>query len=228
MFTDKTLIRKNLKKILNIDLLLNILYIVLALEIIITLISNDFSYFKYTQLVILIIALLFALSIKIYQKILFPKFTKVDQTWHGIRYVLYETLVKNGILLDVEKHPKYDISSHLQLQKDIDELSQVIVTPDQEFIDELREIGIDGILICLFLLQSSPVYASIKAIKKALNIPLSTMYRVVNKLKKHKAVEIHYTVDSPGENFYSLTPEGESIVLQLYELYGGNKLSLPK
>jgi DNA-binding PadR family transcriptional regulator len=97
---------------------------------------------------------------------------------------------------------------------------------DQKEIEKLRIMGIDGILICVYLLNQSSLTTSIRTIHKTLQIPLSTVYRTIQRLEEKEMVISHYTTESPGKKYYKIAPEGESSILLLYELLGETEIPI--
>ena len=120
------------------------------------------------------------------------------------------------------------VKSDIQVIDDVTQLTASTSALNADYIKELRTMGIDGLLIALFLLQEYPSFCSVKVIQKTLNIPLSTVYRVVQKLEENDIIANQYILGSPNKAYYRITQEGESVVLELYQLLGGHEFLYTK
>jgi hypothetical protein len=176
---------------------------------------------SYFLVLLMTITGLLAFIIRIYRVKLVAE---QDQIWPGVRTILHEVLVKNKILTQSEENI-YKVSSP-RIANEIKEISPVTNFFDQKEIEKLRIVGIDGILICVYLLNQSSLATSIRTIHKTLQIPLSTVYRTIQRLEEKEMVISHYTTESPGKKYYKIAPEGESSILLLYELLGETEIPI--
>ncbi|MHA2033536.1 MAG: PadR family transcriptional regulator [Candidatus Kariarchaeaceae archaeon] len=191
-----------------------LLYLFLALEVLISF-WLKFYLISFGLIIMGLIALVFGL---ITNRISTP----ILHQWLGIRSILQRLLVNQNILPPYEDEDLYPLPPLLSAE--IDVIQSVISIPKPEFVKEIRSIGVDGLLIAIFLLSQNPTFFSIKTIQEQLGIPISTVYRTLKKLEEKEYVETRYTFDEPSRSYYSITVEGESLVLQVYELIGGSYL----
>lgn len=85
-------------------------------------------------------------------------------------------------------------------------------------IKELRALGLDGILISLYLLKHRDSYCSIKLIQRHLNIPMTTVYRNISKLLELGQVESQFSFEDPGKAYYKIAYQGEELMFDFYDL----------
>ncbi len=140
---------------------------------------------------------------------------KQKQPSTGLRGFLHQILVVNKIL-PPESDNQMNLVTSLRIA-DIESESLILDIPDNTFIENLRLMGVDGILICIMLLQEETTLISAKNFHKNLKIPLSTVYRTLQRITEKKMVKTSYTLDEPGKAYYSIASEGESVIIELYE-----------
>jgi len=148
------------------------LYAILLIQILISF-SNGNSRLS---LILLIIGIASLSS-----RLILPQATDEQQEmWLDVRQKLQVVLIESKIISG-----SHLSKSSLQLEPALldepeTQLSAIQVNP--LVIKELRTLGIDGILICLYLMKYRDSYCSIKMIQKHLNIPMTTVYRNITKL----------------------------------------------
>ncbi|MHA2295370.1 MAG: hypothetical protein ACXADA_05095 [Candidatus Hodarchaeales archaeon] len=145
-----------------------------------------------------------------------------EYDWVKIRTYL-EGILASRRFLPASVHVKDKINS-IQAIDDDDQLGTDFYSSNVGKIENLRCTGIDGILICLFLFQRGPSFCSVKIIQKSLKIPLTTVYRTLQKLEDDNYVVQRHILDPVNKAFYGITPEGESLIIDLYDLVGGDEL----
>ena len=190
---------------------LPILYIILLFEIVTT-------YFVdlRIQTMILIIGGIISVGIHLgynYQK---PK----DERWVKLRELLRWIMISQHLLPGIEDDLQ-DLDS--ELVKEFQELSLVPFI-ELRYVEEVREIGVDGLLILIYLMYRSPEYSDVKTLETDLYIPRVTVYRSLNRLVDLQLIETKQSVSRPNVSFYTNTETGESIVLDLYQLIQKNHL----
>ncbi|OLS17107.1 MAG: hypothetical protein HeimC2_44960 [Candidatus Heimdallarchaeota archaeon LC_2] len=138
------------------------------------------------------------------------------EIWVDVRQKLQAVLIENKII------PGSPISiSTSQLKPvflDDSDSQELSIQINPTFIQELRDIGLDGILICLYLLKQRESYCSIKVIQKHLNIPMTTVYRNIAKLENSQYVDSQYSFDDSGKAYYKITYQGEELMFDFYDL----------
>ncbi|MHA1419713.1 MAG: hypothetical protein ACTSPO_12405 [Candidatus Heimdallarchaeaceae archaeon] len=86
--------------------------------------------------------------------------------WKELRVQLTSILSESKILIDTAVELKNgEISSVIFSEEQI---SDTFFEENIDFIERIREIGINGLLCLLFLLQQQPAIASVRAIHKSL------------------------------------------------------------
>lgn len=203
------------KKILNIYLL----YLLAIISIIVCIVLElEVTYFS------LLIVFGFALILRVIN-IVFKR-RRGDETkkkftdWNILRQQLTQILTESKILLDTAVELKSDEVSVIILSEK--QVNGNFFEENEELIESIRNIGIDGLLCILFLVQQQPAIASVRAIQKSLKIPLTSAYRHLQKLTELKLVITYYTPEKPSKVLYKITDEGSSLIIQLYELLGGS------
>ena len=190
---------------------LPILYGILLFEIVTTYLID-----LRTQTMILIVGSVIGVGIHLgynYQK---PK----DERWTKLRELLRWILVSQQILPGLEDD-LLDLDP--ELEKEFQELS-LIPFVELGYVEDVREIGVDGLLILIYLMYRSPGYCNIKRLETDLYIPRVTIYRSVNRLVDLQLIITKQSVSRPNVSFYTNTETGESIVLDLYQLIQKNHL----
>lgn len=195
------------------------LYSLIAIEMIIGLILR-----RYILLISCLILLLFAVLMRISRLIEFKMPIKKSMNWTDVRTLLYETLVEQKILIDGKKAIKSGAVG--KIVDSIQHVEDNYFKENKAFISELRDIGIDGILCLFFLMQQEPALTAVKIIHKILQIPVASTYRIMQKNLDKELVTLHYLTNKPGKAYYRITDEGTSLIIQLYELLGG-EIMLP-
>ncbi|MFV2016674.1 MAG: winged helix-turn-helix domain-containing protein, partial [Candidatus Heimdallarchaeota archaeon] len=99
-----------------------------------------------------------------------------------------------------------------------DETLELTIKINPNIVEELRLTGIDGILICLYLLKHRDSFCSVKRIQKDLHIPKSTVYRNIQKLVEMQYVNTQNSLDDPGKTYYRIAYEGEALIYDFYDL----------
>ncbi|MCE7733825.1 MAG: hypothetical protein GPJ54_03035 [Candidatus Heimdallarchaeota archaeon] len=82
-----------------------------------------------------------------------------------------------------------------------------------KFTNQLRDLGLDAILICLFIMRNPIENNMPSEISIALNIPRSTLYRNLLKLEELELVKPSNSLSDGRNKVYKITPYGE-ILLQ--------------
>ncbi len=142
--------------------------------------------------------------------------------WKELRLQLTSILSESKILLDTAVELKNgEISSVIFSEEHVND---TFFGENMDFIESIREIGINSILCLLFLLQQQPAIASVRAIHKTLQMPLATTYRCLQKMSEIELITAHYLVEKPGKALYKIAEEGSSMIIKLYELLGGSML----
>ncbi len=70
-------------------------------------------------------------------------------------------------------------------------------------------------------MQQEPALTAVKIIHKILQIPVASTYRIMQKNLDKELVTLHHLTNKPGKAYYRITDEGTSLIIQLYELLGG-------
>ncbi|MFW9992953.1 MAG: hypothetical protein ACFFD4_13000 [Candidatus Odinarchaeota archaeon] len=217
----KDITASNMKSFIK-NRVIYLLYLIILLELLV-------SVFMRTRVMTLSIILLaiIALTVHGYRHLLtrreqFPtQSPRKEYDWMKAKNFLENVLVSSNIL------PVSSLADGknglLQFIDDFEQVNENLSTLKPESVRVLRSIGIYGLLISLFLLQQENAFCSVKVIQKGLNIPLSTVYRTMQRLEEQDQIISHYVLDSPNKAYYRLTPEGESLILELYELLGGDE-----
>ncbi|MCE7738843.1 MAG: hypothetical protein KAU62_15190 [Candidatus Heimdallarchaeota archaeon] len=142
--------------------------------------------------------------------------------WRELRKQLTLILSKSKILLDTAVELRSEEVSNIILSED--QVNGNFFEENEELIRTIRNIGINGLLCLLFLIQQQPAIAAVKAIQRSLKIPLATAYRQLQKLSEMKLANTYYEPDKPSKALYKITDEGSSLIIQLYELIGDTLL----
>ncbi len=173
---------------------------------------------------ILIAAVLIRITLVVLKKKNIIRTEKESIDWKALRQQLTQILSESKILLDTAVELKRDETStiiHTEQQ-----VNGSFFKENEELIQETREIGIDGLLSLMFLIQQQPAVASVRAIQKSLKIPLASVYRHLQKLTNKQLVITYYVTDKPSKALYKITDEGSSLIIKLYELIGGSLLPI--
>jgi len=83
------------------------------------------------------------------------------------------------------------------------------------FTDQLREIGLDSVLICLFLMRNPIDQRNPSTITTALNIPRSTLYRNIQRLIDLELVSENNLLSDGRRKTYQITYTGELLLEDL-------------
>ncbi|NPD89357.1 MAG: hypothetical protein HGN29_11585 [Asgard group archaeon] len=149
------------------------------------------------------------------KEILIVRKDEVD--WKDLAQRLQKSLSEKQILktdyLEKKSSSTIIIDSRQQLNHDF-------LEKNQKFIKELQEISLIGILCLLFLTQHHPSFSSVRIINRTLQIPVSSTYRILQKLVGMNLVTDYIITKQPNKMFYGITEKGDTIVLKLYELLG--------
>ena len=176
------------------------------------------SYFYGFILLMITIIILF---LELYKNQILSK----SQGWINFKNILIILLRKKGITVK-EENSSLLLESKDELTYTIQKTEETSEYINNDFIKTLRTIGIDGLLIISFMLTKKPNSVSVKPISNILQIPLSSCYKIIQKLLNLQSVKSYYTIDNPGKAFYTLTERGESLIFELYEFLGGTSLPL--
>lgn len=190
------------------------LYSLIAIEMIIGLILR-----RHLLPISCLILVLFAVSMRILRLMEFKTRKKKSMNWTDVRTLLYETLVEQKILINGKKAIKGGAGG--KIVDSIQHVEDNYFKENKAFISELRDIGIDGILCLFFLMQQEPALTAVKIIHKILQIPVASTYRIMQKNLEKELVTLHHLTNKPGKAYYRITDEGTSLIIQLYELLGG-------
>jgi len=136
--------------------------------------------------------------------------------WLEIKSKLNQVLIENKI---IDKAPVRGLSN-LSEGKFIDQPQTTSLHElfPLSVIEELRLLGLDGILICLYLLKNRNSFHSIKAIQEHLFIPRGTVYRNIQKLLDLEYVEPKSQFDNSAKLYYKNSYEGEVLMFDFYDL----------
>ncbi len=182
-----------------INILISLLYGVLTMETLFLLYKGLFY-----ETILFILTIIFALVIRLVN-------TQRTSPWKELREELTEILVHTGALpegdqdLDVSLDPSYLVDSFKNEGEAL------------EFISSLRKIGIDGVLILLLLAKYREKFASVKAIKERLEVPMSSLYRVIERIHNMGYISSKSVIENPSKRYYQITPRGEDVLIDLYE-----------
>ena len=168
--------------------------------------------------ILLSAAILCRITIIILDRILKKHPEKRTTDWRELRQQLSQILVESKILLDNAVELKDGDISNIILSEE--QVVGSIFEDNKEFIENIRKIGIEGLLCLMFLIQQQPAIASVKAIQKSLKIPLTSAYRHLKKLSEFQFVVSYYLTDKPSKVLYKITDEGSSFIINLYEIIG--------
>ena len=205
---------------INLDIIQQttlVLYFVLSIELAL-LIWRQLYVIEITIFLFAILALIIRLTTYLIR----PKFTQ----WTKVFVFLTQLLSSQEFLpaVEIESEPR---KSHIpqELESEIiyemGEITPLLKTADQEFVSELREIGVDGLVILIYLMKQAPRICSTKVIEKELKIPIATIYRTLSKMEKNVLITTTYSFDRPNTALYAILPDGESIIINLFDLMGG-------
>ncbi len=183
-----------------------ILYAILLVEIL---------FFSFTGFNRLTIFLLLFLSIAAIARF-FNERSSESNIWVDVKEKLTRVLVENNI---IPSSPSLQPTSFPEpIYREADQTHELAITINPNIVEELRTIGIDGILICLYLLKHRDSSSSVKGIQKDLHIPKSTLYRNIVKLVEMQYVHTQGRLDEPSKNYYNITYEGETLMFDFYDL----------
>ncbi len=143
-----------------------------------------------------------------------------DERWVKLRELLKWILVSQKILPSTDDNLQ-DLDP--KLEKEFIELSLVPFI-DAEYVKEVREVGVDGLLIIIYLMYRSPEFCNVRTLETDLYIPRVTIYRNLNRLVDMQLIVAKKSVSQPNVSFYKNTETAENIVLDLYELIQKNHL----
>ncbi|MHA2250645.1 MAG: hypothetical protein ACXAD7_09790, partial [Candidatus Kariarchaeaceae archaeon] len=125
------------------------------------------------------IVLLGILLISLFSKlIVLEKLDHEQELWSDVQKKLRTVLIQSKIIPGTPFVKPVEELEHVFL----DNSDALSIQINPTIINELRALGLDGILICLYLLKYRETYCSIKVIQKHLNIPMTTVYRNIAKL----------------------------------------------
>ena len=167
-------------------------------------------------------ALILRIVITILNKRLKDQPEKKSTNWKELRKQLTQVLSDSKILLDTAVELKTSETSTIIFSEE--QVNGNFFEENEELIKATREIGIDGLLCLMFLIQQQPAIASVRAIQKSLKIPLASAYRHLQKMSEFKLVVTYFVTEKPGKVLYRITDEGSSLIIKLYELIGGSML----
>jgi len=180
---------------------------------------GDFAFLVAMVLILPIILRITIILLKKYGKL---QLEQPTTDWKELRNQLTLILTKSKILLGNAKEIKSDEISTIILSEK--EVNGNFFEENEELIKTIRKINIDGLLCLLFLIQQQPAIASVRAIQKSLKIPLTSIYRHLQKMSEYELVHIYYEPDKPSKALYKITDEGSSLIIQLFDLIGGTML----
>lgn len=204
-----------LKKILNIYLL----YLLAIISIIVCIVLT-FEDMYFSLLIVFGVAIVFRVINIVLKRRRGDETEKKFTDWKILRQQLTQILSESKILLNTAVELKSDEASVIILSEK--QVNGNFFEENKELIESIRKIGIDGLLCLMFLIQQQPAIASVRAIQKSLKIPLTSVYRQLQKLTELELVITYYTPEKPSKALYKITDEGSSIIIQLYELLGGS------
>ncbi|MHA1223329.1 MAG: hypothetical protein ACTSP3_08750 [Candidatus Heimdallarchaeaceae archaeon] len=188
------------------------LYLLSGAEIIIGLIFK--AYF------LTIICLSFTITALLFRAATLFRFEEKPQKkmdWEEIRTILSNLLIEKNIL--VEKDNKTVVSTkETTLIDTLEDIKDPTLLENQELIIKIRELGVDGLLCLILLLQQEPAITSVRVIHKILKIPKASLYRYVSKLQQQNLISPRYIAEQPEKAFYKITDKGTSVIIQLYEI----------
>ena len=142
--------------------------------------------------------------------------------WKTFRKQLTQILTESKILLDTAVELKSDgVSTTIITEEHVNDY---FFKENKVLIETIREIGIDGLLCLIFLIQQQPAIASVKAIQKSLKLPIASVYRHLKKLSINELVVTYFYPDKPNKALYRITDEGSSLIINLHELLGGSMI----
>jgi len=183
-----------------------ILYAILGVEILL------FSFSGFNRLSIFLISFL---GIAVLANYFRQRLSEPD-LWLDVKEKLTTVLIANKIIPDSPSLSPTRVPE--TIYRDGDETHELIIKINPNIVEELRTIGIDGILICLYLLKYRDSSCSAKVIVKDLHIPKSTVYRNIQKLVEMQYVNTQGTLDEPGKTYYKIAFEGEGLMFDFYDL----------
>ena len=195
------------------------LYSLAGLEMIIGLILRMY--------LLVIVCASFTLIATLFRAASFIRFKKKIQKkmdWKDVRTLLYDLLTEKKILESDIKTAT--LPKEVPLIDSLKDVKDATLLESQDLIIKIRNIGLDGILCLIFLMQQEPAITSVRVLNRILKIPIATLYRNLQKIQENELVTCHYVTDQPEKAFYRITDEGISLIIQLYEILGGD-ISLP-
>ncbi len=204
---------------MKFDNITYILYSLVGIELIIGLILKMY--------ILVLVCLVFAFIAGSFRALSLIKFKKKIQRkmdWKDVRTLLYDLLTEKKIL--ITETAKETTPKDVPLIDNLEDVKDATLLEYQDLILDVRNIGLDGILCLIFLMQQEPSITSVRVIKRVLKIPIVSLYRNLRKIQENGLVTIHYVTNQPEKAFYRITDEGISTILQLYEILGGD-IALP-
>ena len=136
--------------------------------------------------------------------------------WTDVREKLKVVLIANSIIPGAPTLSPLDYPKPIFI--DEGETKELSIQINPSIIEDLRFLGLDGILICLYLLKHRESYCSIRTIQKDLRIPTSTIYRNIQRLVDNNYISPQYSFDDPKRAFYQIAYEGETLMFDFYDL----------
>ncbi|OLS19254.1 MAG: hypothetical protein HeimC2_42070 [Candidatus Heimdallarchaeota archaeon LC_2] len=192
---------------------LSSLYVVLFFEIV---------YFLSSGNVILSLILLgLGAILIIFRLLIFPH---RNSYWFNLKQQLSDILLNKKILLSDNSNDSTDLTFIRQqnfpllINPELIDNTPINFENKQGIIQELRSIGLDGILICLFLVKNNKVFCSAKNIFRAVNLPQTSGYRHMQKLLNLNYIYTKSTFDNPHRNYFQLTVDGNFLIYDLYKI----------
>ena len=197
------------------------LYLIACISVIVQIIVEAFLFAFVTGLM-LIVAILTRITIIILDKRTKKHPEKKSTNWRELRKQLSQILLESKILLDTAVELKNEEISTVIFSEE--QVNGNFFEENEDLIRTIREIGIEGLLCLMFLIQQQPAIASVRAIQRSLQIPLASAYRHLQKLSVYQLVITYYLTEKPSKVLYKITDEGSSLIIKLYELIGGSMI----
>lgn len=195
-----------------------------AISVIIILILNVDEMINFFAICLLVASIILRIVIVILKKRVRDQPEIKTTDWNELRKQLTLILSESKILLDSAVELRSEEVSNIILSEK--QVNGNFFEENEELIKSIRNIGINGLLCLLFLVQQQPAIAAVRAIHRTLKIPLATAYRHLQKLSELKLVSSYYEPDKPSKALYRITDEGSSLIIQLYEIIGETLLPL--
>ncbi|MHA1955028.1 MAG: hypothetical protein ACW96U_13895 [Candidatus Heimdallarchaeaceae archaeon] len=170
--------------------------------------------------ILLSVAILSRIAIVVLDRRLKKHPEKKTTDWRELRQQLSQILVESKILLDTAVELKDGEISTIILSEE--QVNGNFFEENEELIKTIRDVGIEGLLCLMFLIQQQPAVASVRAMQRSLKIPLASAYRHLQKLSDYQLVITYYLTEKPSKVLYKITDEGSSLIIRFYELIGGS------